>query len=227
MPEWLADAIPSESPISPSVLAVRLLLSLVGGVIVAAVYGVSHGRGKSEKRSLQTTLVLLTILLAIVSMVIGTSVARAFGLVGALSIVRFRAVVDDTRDTAFVIFAVIVGMAIGAGQFLAPAFGIPVISAAAIALSHWRDRKDVVTGLPVELSVRLGLEGLQVSRLEEVVAQHAVRFQIVESSTARQGASLDVVYDVQLKPAETLAGLVLELTRVQGVQSVELRHKKA
>ena len=49
-----------------------------------------------------------------VSMVIGNEIARAFSLVGALSIVRFRTVVEDTRDTAFVIFAVVVGMALGA-----------------------------------------------------------------------------------------------------------------
>ena len=50
---------------------------------------------------------LLTILIAMVTMVIGNNMARAFGLVGALSIVRFRTVVEDTRDTAFVIFAVV------------------------------------------------------------------------------------------------------------------------
>ena len=55
MPDWLSDAFPSESPVAPGLLAVRLLLALVGGAIVAAVYGASHGRGKSERRSLQTT----------------------------------------------------------------------------------------------------------------------------------------------------------------------------
>ena len=60
------------------------------------------------------TLVLLTILIAMVTQVIGDNVARAFSLVGALSIVRFRTVVRDTQDTAYVIFAVAVGMAVGA-----------------------------------------------------------------------------------------------------------------
>ena len=59
---------------------------------------------------------LLSILIAMVTQVIGDNVARAFSLVGALSIVRFRTVVRDTVDTAFVIFAVAVGMAVGAGH---------------------------------------------------------------------------------------------------------------
>ena len=67
-----------------------------------------------EAESFVVTLVLLTILIAMVTQVIGDNVARAFSLVGALSIVRFRTVVRDTQDTAYVIFAVAVGMAVGA-----------------------------------------------------------------------------------------------------------------
>ena len=82
--------------------------------------------------------ILLTVLIAMVTLVIGNSVARAFGLVGALSIVRFRTVVDDTRDTAFVIFAVIVGMAIRAGVWLVPLTGIPLIGCLAVGLDRRR-----------------------------------------------------------------------------------------
>ena len=70
-----------------------------------------------EAESFVVTLVLLTILIAMVTQVIGDNVARAFSLVGALSIVRFRTVVRDTQDTAYVIFAVAVGMAVGANNF--------------------------------------------------------------------------------------------------------------
>ena len=56
---------------------------------------------------------MLTVILALITQVIGGSAARAFTLVGALAIVRFRTRVNDTRDTAYVILAVCVGMAIG------------------------------------------------------------------------------------------------------------------
>jgi hypothetical protein len=70
------------------------------------------------------TLVLLCVLIAMVTQVIGDNVALAFSLVGALSVVRFRTAVRDTKDTAFVIFAVAVGMAIGAGQLVHVALGL-------------------------------------------------------------------------------------------------------
>ena len=82
-------------------------------------------------------MVLLAILLGMVSMVIGSNIARAFALVGALSIVRFRTVVEDTRDTAFVIFAVVVGMAAGAGAYLVAAVGIPIVGLVAWMLAWW------------------------------------------------------------------------------------------
>src|SRR5258707_11603535 len=96
MPDWLVDNVPVEAPASPGALLVRLLLALVFGGAVALVYRFSHGREReNDGLPLTTTLVLLSILIAMVSMVIGNSVARAFSLVGALSIVRFRTVVED------------------------------------------------------------------------------------------------------------------------------------
>src|SRR5207248_6540957 len=65
------------------------------------------------------------------TMVIGNNSARAFSLVGVLAIVRFRTVVEDTRDTAFVIFAVAVGMAVGAGFLKVALVGLPFAAAAA------------------------------------------------------------------------------------------------
>ena len=59
---------------------------------------------------------MLAIMIALVTQVVGNNAARAFSLVGALSIVRFRTVVRDIEDTAFVIFAVAIGMAAGASQ---------------------------------------------------------------------------------------------------------------
>ena len=69
-----------------------------------------------------------------VTQVIGDNVARAFSLVGALSIVRFRTVVRDTQDTAFVIFAVVVGMAVGARDLVWPASASSSIGAAAFLM---------------------------------------------------------------------------------------------
>jgi hypothetical protein len=76
----------------------RLVAAMVLGGIVAQIY--RHSRAEPAS-SFTVTLVLLAILIAMVTQVIGDNVARAFSLVGALSIVRFRTVVRDTQDTAY------------------------------------------------------------------------------------------------------------------------------
>src|SRR4051812_36112056 len=92
-------------------LVLRLCLAMILGFAVMFVYRMAR-KGEPRNASFEVTLVLLAILIAMVTRVIGDSVARAFSLVGALSIVRFRTVVRDTQDTAYVIFAVVVGMAV-------------------------------------------------------------------------------------------------------------------
>jgi hypothetical protein len=157
---------------------------------------------------------------------IGNSIARAFSLVGALSIVRFRTVVDDTRDTAFVIFSVIVGMAAGAGLVWVPLIGIPIVSLAAVGLSR---------GLPLlahltangtiqdcTLCVRVGLGRDPDALIGEILARHLSRQSVTAVGTARQGAAVEITYAVQLKPQATMTGLVTVLNQVEGVMSVEL-----
>src|SRR5438105_2367791 len=136
----LFDTGSKAQPIYPwDELLFRLLLSMTLGFIVMFVYRIGR-RGEPRNRSFEITLVLLTILIAMVTKVIGDSVARAFSLVGALSIVRFRTVVRDTQDTAYVIFAVVVGMAEGANHLPVALVGIFVIL---VAILFLRGKKTV------------------------------------------------------------------------------------
>lgn len=226
MPEWLENAF-NVPPIPAMTLAIRLILAAALGAAVALVYRLSHGRNSRDAHTLTATLVLLAILLAMVSMVIGDSVARAFGLVGALSIVRFRTVVEDTRDTAFVIFAVIVGMAVGTGLLLVPLIGLPVVAGAAIAMS----RRGPALSTPerehaagsMALTVRLSLGRDPDATLAPVLARHTSTARLTGLATARQGSALDAAYAVTMTRQSTPASLVQEINALDGVQSVELR----
>src|SRR5437660_7013197 len=111
---WLEQTLTSGDHLSFGWLTFRLLVSLLFGAVVAGIYVVTQRRSRSELVPFATTLVLLTVLITMVTLVIGNNVARAFSLAGALAIIRFRTIVEDTRDTAFVIFAVVVGMGVGA-----------------------------------------------------------------------------------------------------------------
>src|SRR5688572_29923831 len=134
-----------------------------------------------------------------VTLVIGDNVARAFSLVGALAIVRFRTIVEDTRDTAFVMFAVIVGMGVGAGHALVPLIGIPVVGAAALlcnAVGRSAPRARMFT-----LQVRLGIGRDPAALLRDIFDKHLAHAQLRATSTARQGAAIELTYAVGLREA--------------------------
>jgi uncharacterized membrane protein YhiD involved in acid resistance len=223
MPDWLVEKAAADAPSTPWELLVRLLLALVFGGLVALVYRLSHGREQGTGLSLTTTLVLLSVLIAMVSMVIGNDMARAFSLVGTLSIVRFRTVVEDTRDTAFVIFSVIVGMAAGAGLYWTAVIGLPVVGLASIGLSRLGNGLPGARPAECTLVVRVGLGHDLDAMLSPVLSRHLDRPRVVAAGTARQGSALEVTYTAQLKPSATMPGLVAELNQIEGVQSVELR----
>ena len=116
-------------------MLIRLVLAMLAGGLVTLIYRFTRAADETAP-SFTVTLVLLAILIAMVTQVIGDNVARAFSLVGALSIVRFRTVVRDTQDTAYVIFAVAVGMAVGAGH---PGLAICGLGVIAFAAARWRN----------------------------------------------------------------------------------------
>ena len=222
MPEWLHEAFPTHPELSLPVLALRLAATLVLGCVVAGIYRATHGKANGQSFSLMATLVMLAVLIAMVTLVIGESQARAFSLVGALAIIRFRTIVEDTRDTAFVIFAVAVGMAGGAGFLLVPLVGIPI---AGLAAYLFRPRGEAEPSTPLDflLTVRVGVGQNADALMQDCFGKHVGQSRLVATATARQGAALELTYQVRLQREDAAVALVAELNATAGIQNVELR----
>jgi hypothetical protein len=207
------------------VVVARLLTATVLGGAVAVLYRLSR-RGEDVTPTIATTLVLLTALIAMVVQVVGNNTAMAFSLVGTLAIIRFRTVVEDTRDTAFVIFAVAVGMGVGAGLAVIAVAGTAVVGAAAILM---RPGRPSVPAAPAAaewlVTVRLGLGQDSQAALGEALQKHAASSELVSAGTARQGAAFDVTYHLRLRPGVSPTVLAADLNRLEGVQAVELRRR--
>lgn len=112
---------------APFDILVNLSLSVLLGLFVSYVYKFTH-KGVSYSQSFMLTIVFVTIIVAMVMMVIGNNIARAFALVGALSIIRFRTVVKDTKDTAYIFLALASGMAAGTSSYFLAIAGSVVVS---------------------------------------------------------------------------------------------------
>jgi uncharacterized membrane protein YhiD involved in acid resistance len=114
-------------------MIVNTVTALIIGVILALVYQSTH-KGLSYSQSFSQTIVFVALIVAIIMMVIGGSLARAFALVGALSIIRFRTVLKDTKDISFIFGALALGMAAGTSNYYLAVFGTFSVSVVAFVL---------------------------------------------------------------------------------------------
>ncbi len=217
MPEFLRGDL--QATIEPLAVLGRLVGAMLLGAVVAWIYKRTRPASDTSS-SLAITLVLLSILIAMVTQVIGDNVARAFSLVGALSIVRFRTVVRDTVDTAFVIFAVAVGMAVGASHSSVALSGIAVVGVAAWFMT--RGQRALENEASYLLQVRIGLGHDVDSLLGPAFGAHVRTRRLVSMATAKQGMAIEVSYIVELRTEQSGVELVKALNRVEGIQSVTL-----
>jgi uncharacterized membrane protein YhiD involved in acid resistance len=114
-------------------IVINIMAALVIGVLLSVIYRRTH-KGLSYSQSFTQSIIFVTVIVAIVMMVIGGSLARAFALVGAMSIIRFRTVLKDTKDMAYVFAALALGMAAGTSNYFLAAVSFAFISLIAVVL---------------------------------------------------------------------------------------------
>lgn len=209
--------------VSPFELLMRLLAALAFGWIISQVYKRTR-KNPDLSPSFPGTLILLCVLIAMVTQVIGDNVARAFSLVGALSIVRFRTVVRDTQDTAYVILAVIVGMAVGSKALWVAAIGIVVVGLAELLL-HLGKAK----GLEPGAEYILRLKAVSNQNLELLVnnsiGEHLEMLELTSLGTAKRGSQLEATYRLRFRNNVSAHKLVSALDLLEGVESVQLSRR--
>jgi len=97
---------------NPAQLLFNLAVAFLAGLIISIIYRLA-GKGPNYSINYLNSLIILSMITCIIIMTIGNNLARAFGLVGAMSIIRFRTAVKDIVDIVFIFFALAVGMAAG------------------------------------------------------------------------------------------------------------------
>lgn len=116
---------------SAAVIAQNLILVFLLELVIVYIYKKTH-QGLSYSSSFVFTFVLVGVVGAVVMMVVQHNLARAFGLLGAFSLIRFRTILKETRDIAFLFFALAIGIAVGTNNY-----AIALISTALITPAIW------------------------------------------------------------------------------------------
>ena len=125
---------------SPVQILLVFLLAFALAFLWATVYRKTHS-GIAYTRSFYFSLILISPIVAMIMMSIRSNVALSLGLVGSLSVIRFRTVIKDTRDMTFLFMAIAIGLAVGAHVWMIGIIGAAVIALIAIVMSKiGRDR---------------------------------------------------------------------------------------
>ena len=127
------------SPASFPTILLSLVLALAAGLFIAWIYRRNY-RGVMYSNNFTLTLVMMTLITCPVVMCIRESIQLSMGMVGALSIVRFRTAVKDPLDTAYMFWALTMGILLGAGQFFLTACAVVGIGLLLTVLVHVQSR---------------------------------------------------------------------------------------
>ena len=134
--EWFADQLSNFTPLN---VVIALIVALAAGVVIALVYKKTF-RGVLYSPSFSLTLILLCLVTTPVVMAIGSNVALSMGMVGALSIVRFRTAVKDPLDTAYMFWAITMGILVGSNAYVIAVVALLGIAVILLAISYLRLR---------------------------------------------------------------------------------------
>jgi len=140
-------------------IAIRIAAASVLSIAIYVSYWYTH-TGTSYSKKFNVSLVTLTILTCTVMTVIGNNIALSLGMAGALSIVRFRTAVKDSRDTMYIFWAVIVGLCSGVGDFWTAIIGSGVVSVVLLLMGRVRNENRILLIIKAQKSLERDIEGI-------------------------------------------------------------------
>ena len=114
-------------------IIMNIAISAILGFLIYFSYYITH-RGTIYSKKFNASLVVLTTLTGMVMTVIGNNIALSLGMVGALSIVRFRTAIKDSRDTVYIFWTIVVGICCGIGDYIVASVGSGVVFVVLILL---------------------------------------------------------------------------------------------
>jgi uncharacterized membrane protein YhiD involved in acid resistance len=207
-------------PITGSQILVNIGVALLCGFFVAWLYRHTY-RGPGYSIGFANSIVFLTMITALVILAIGSNLARAFGLVGAMSIIRFRTAVKETQDIVFIFFALAVGMAAGGGFPKVALLGTASVGLVIYLFSKsgaFSPRKEDYL-----LQFSYSPNGHGVPGYVPILQSYCRRHHVINTrALGETGEALELSYYVKLREKEGDAEFVRTLRESPGVKQVSL-----
>ena len=202
----------------PQEILINLTLAFILGVIVSIIYKKTH-KGLSYSQSFMVTNIFVAVIVCMVIMIIGNNLARAFALVGALSIIRFRTVVKDTKDTAFIFWSLAVGMASGTGSYFLAVAGTIVISLIAIIL-HKTNFGSFVKSEFILQFILDQKDDKVTKKYLETIKKLTNSYTLLSSENSSDNNKIKLNFDIVMKEEKEQTELLKALSNIKGISEI-------
>jgi uncharacterized membrane protein YhiD involved in acid resistance len=202
----------------PTEIIINLILSFIFGLIISLVYKYTH-KGLSYSQSFMITNVFVSVIVCMVIMIIGNNLARAFALVGALSIIRFRTVVKDTKDTAYIFWSLASGMATGTGSYFLAIAGNAILSLIAYILFKTNYGSILKSEFILQFRIKTGDRKIS-EDYNKVLSKFTKTQTLLSSEASDDKKTIKVSLDIIMKDDLDQNNLIEEISSIKSLSEV-------
>ncbi|MBF0196818.1 MAG: DUF4956 domain-containing protein [Planctomycetes bacterium] len=199
-------------------ILLNMLLALGSGFWLSCIYRYTH-KGLSYSQSFTQTIVYIAVIIAVVIMAIGSSLPTAFALVGALSIIRFRTVIKDTKDISYIFASLAVGLAAGTSHYFIAISGTLFVTVIGVIMH--KANYGALYKSEFILRFRYNQDFSSDAYLEKI-QEFAKRSNLLHIEPADEGKSLHLTYDINLKEGKTADEFSKEMGQLEGSSEIVL-----
>lgn len=217
----MLDNLQSINVFSPTLSEIisNIIISLICSFAISMVYRFTY-RGPGYSESFVHSIIYLSVITALVIMVIGNNLARAFGLVGALSIIRFRTAIKDTVDIVYIFLGLAIGMAAGVGYYKVAIGGTIMIGLILIIFSkpnfrYFRSNQYILQFLYASNGEAKGDE------FSGVLSKYCKSYEIVNIRSNPDGTT-EYTFYLRVRKSFDSKYTIDDLQKIKGVQKLNL-----
>jgi len=205
--------------LSLTAISVNMILAIALSLIIAVVYRNTH-KGMSYSQSFTFSLVLIGFLIAVIITAVGNSVAAAFGVFGAFSIIRFRTAVKDPKDVSYILLVMSIGLAVGTGNY-----GLAIMTTIiAILVIYYLTKTNFgsIKRFDYVLNFSARTDAFSNEKMREVFKEFLKEDNLLNVVSTENGSILDYSFNIKFFKSVSTEKFISRLNDIQGIFSVEI-----
>jgi len=209
------------APTNYGALVIALLLAFVCGNAIAWIYMLTHS-GLSYSRSYVNTLIIMPVIVALVMLILANNLVLAFGLMAIFAMVRFRSILRDTLDTAYILAVIVIGLACGTLKFTSAVIGC--LATAAIMIYLWATAFGTRYRYDLIVNIQWLRPAGELVELRQVLRRHSRNAQCASQRSNEGYQGVDLSYRLLLRDPARVDEFLEELRSLKGVARVSSLH---